>query len=304
MLYEHFTAVHKMITTNSTELKNILKDRKTAVALGSFDALHKGHIYVIGKAVEYAKKNNLTALVQLVEIPTRLRINTLETKLDILEKMGVEVVVVEQFTESFRSVNYKSFICEFLSDKYNAAAVFCGDNYRFGYMAEGDTDKLSEGCSKCGISVNVIPCVEIEGVVSSTVIREFIKNGDMEKAAEYMTRPYSVSGKVVHGRGLGKTLGFPTANISIPPDAVIPKNGVYLTQIRLDGKIYDGITNVGAKPTVGVDEVNIETYIDQFDGDIYGKTIMVEFKKRLRDIKKFDSLEELKAQIEKDKTEI
>ncbi len=293
-----------MITTNSTELKNILKEKKTAVALGSFDALHKGHIYVIGKAVEYAKKNNLTALVQLVEIPTRLRINTLETRLQILEKMGVEVVVVEQFTENFRSVDYKSFICEFLSDKYNAAAVFCGDNYRFGYMAEGDTDKLSEGCSKCGISVKVIPCIEIEGVVSSTVIREFIKNGEMEKAAEYMTRPYAVSGEVVHGRGVGKTLGFPTANISIPPNAVIPKNGVYLTKVRLDGEIYDGITNVGAKPTVDVDEVNIETYMDKFDADIYGKTIAVEFIKRLRDTKKFDNLEELRTQLERDKMEI
>ena len=293
-----------MIITNSTELKNILKDKKTAVALGSFDALHKGHIYVIGKAVEYAKKNNLTALVQLVDIPTRLRINTLETRLEILEKMDVEVVVVEQFTENFRSVNYKDFICEFLGDKYNAAAVFCGDNYRFGYLAEGDTNKLTEGCSKCGISVNVIPCIEIEDVVSSTVIRGFIKNGNMEKVTEYMTRPYAVSGEVAHGRGLGKTLGFPTANISIPPDAVIPKSGVYLTQVHLDGKIYDGITNVGAKPTVGANEMNIETYINQFNGDLYGKTITVEFKKRLRDIKKFNSLEELKAQLEKDKAEI
>lgn len=293
-----------MIITNSAELNNILKDKKTAVALGSFDALHKGHIYVIGKAVEYAKENNLTALVQLVEIPSRLRINTLETRLRILEEMGVEVVVMEQFTESFRSVNYKNFICEFLSEKYNAAAVFCGDNYRFGYMAEGDTDKLAEGCSRCGIEVDVIPCIEIEGVVSSTVIRDFIKNGDMEKAAEYMTRPYAISGTVIHGRGLGKTLGFPTANISIPPDAVIPKTGVYVTKVRLGESVFDGITNVGAKPTVGVDEVNIETYIKGFDGDLYGKTIMVEFIKRLRDIKKFESLNELKKQLEKDKTEI
>ncbi len=293
-----------MITTNSTELNNVLKGKKTAVALGSFDALHKGHIYVIGKAIEYAKKNNLTALVQLVEIPSRLRINTLEKRLEILEEMGVEVVVVEQFTESFRSVNYKNFICEFLNEKYNAAAVFCGDNYRFGYMAEGDTDKLTEECSRCGISVNVIPCVEIEGVVSSTVIREFIKNGDMEKVTEYMTRPYAVSGEVAHGRGLGKKLGFPTANISIPPDAVIPKTGVYSTQVRLDGKIYDGITNIGAKPTVGVDEMNIETFIKDFNGDLYGKTITVEFIKRLRDIKKFENLDELKAQLEKDKMRI
>ncbi len=290
-----------MIKTSSAELKNILKGKKTAVALGSFDALHKGHIYVIDKAVEYAKNHNLTALVQLVEIPSRLRINTFETRMRILEDMGVDVVVVEQFTDSFRKVDYKNFICEFLAEKYNAAAVFCGDDYRFGYMAEGDTCKLCDGCSKIGISVNVIPCIEIEGVVSSSVIREFIKAGDMEKAAEYMTRPYSVSGKVIHGRGLGRTLGFPTANISIPPDTVIPKTGVYVTRVWIEDNAFRGITNVGAKPTVEVDEVNIETYIWNFNGNLYGKTIQVDFLKRLRDIKKFDSLEALKAQLEEDK---
>lgn len=293
-----------MIISSSIDLKKYLNNQKTAVALGSFDALHKGHIHIIKTMVKYANANKLVPVVQLVEFSGDEKVNTLEKRLDILRKLGVELVIAEQFTEDFKKVDYKTFVSEFLSERYNAKAVFAGDNYRFGYMAEGNTEKLCEECNKYDICAFVIPCVQIDDVVSSTKIREFIKLGDMQKTTEYMTRPYSVSGKVIHGQALGRTLDFPTANIELPAEQVVPKDGVYLTHIITnDGEFY-GITNVGAKPTVDIKKRNIETYISGYEGDLYGKIIEVEFLKYLRDIKKFEDLEALKEQLKKDKKQI
>lgn len=293
-----------MKVTNSSELKRYL-NKKTAVALGSFDALHKGHVRVIGEANNFAKDNGLLSLVQLVEMPRLTeRVKTLEQRLDILESMGVDIVVIENFTEDFKAVGYKEFVARYLNGVYNAKAVFAGDNYRFGHLAEGDTHKLSKECKKYGIDVFIQPCVELEGVISSSRIRDLVKSGKVEKAFELMARPYSIRGEVVHGREIGRSLGFPTANIDIPKDMVIPKDGVYLSRVLFESREFCGITNVGSKPTVDVSNKNIETYIAGYDGDLYGETIEIEFLKYLRGIKKFDSLEELKTQLEKDKENI
>lgn len=293
-----------MKVTNSSELKRYL-NKKTAVALGSFDALHKGHVQVIGEANNFAKDNGLLSLVQLVEMPRLAeRVKTLEQRLDILESMGVDIVVIENFTEDFKAVGYKEFVARYLNGVYNAKAVFAGDNYRFGHLAEGDTHKLSKECKKYGIDVFIQPCVELEGVISSSRIRDLVKGGKMEKAFELMSRPYSIRGEVVHGRGIGRSMGFPTANIDIPKNMVIPKDGVYLSRVLFESQEFCGITNVGSKPTVDVSNKNIETYIAGYDGDLYGETIEIEFLKYLRGIRKFDSLEELKTQLEKDKENI
>lgn len=293
-----------MIVAKSNELNNVIT-KKTAVALGSFDALHKGHLGVIGENVRYAKKNNLLSMVQLVERNESDKVNTLSKRLEILGDMGVDVVVIEEFTPEFKSVRYDRFIEEFICKKYNAAAVFAGENYRFGFMAEGDVERLREICGEFNIGVFVVPYVlERDKVVSSSAIRRFVEKGEVEKARDYMSRHFSLSGEVIHGNSVGRKHGFPTANISIPTEIVIPKDGVYATKINVDGKTYRGLTNVGAKPTVKIDERNIETYILDFDGDLYGKKIEIEFLKRIRDTKKFDSLKELKKQIEEDKKSI
>ncbi len=290
-----------MTVTNSNDLKLYIDGKKTAVALGSFDAMHKGHTEVIGDAVKFAKQNNIPAVVQLVEIPCSVKVNTLERRLQILEKLGADVVVIEEFSEEFKAVGYRDFVSEFLAERYNAAAVFSGDNYRFGHNAEGDTQKLEEECRKYGIRVFVKNCIKLDKVVSSTEIRGLVQNGKMEKVAEYMGRPFSVSGEVVHGREIGRTIGFPTANINMPEGIVVPRDGVYLSKVLFDGMVFYGITNIGAKPTVDIEEKNIETYIKDYKGDLYGKNIEVQFLKRIRDIQRFESLEELKEQLEKDK---
>lgn len=292
-----------MIVTNSKDLKLYIEGKKTAVALGSFDAMHKGHTEVIGDAVNFARTGNIPAVVQLVEIPCNVRVNTLEKRLQILEKLDADIVVIEEFSQEFRSVGYREFVSDFLAERYNAAAVFLGENYHFGHNAEGDTKKLEEECAKYGIRVFVKNCIKLDKVVSSTEIRGLIQDGKMEKVTEYMGRPFSVSGEVVHGRELGRTIGFPTANINIPEGLVVPRDGVYLSRVLFDNMIFYGITNIGAKPTVDVEDKNIETHIRDYKGDIYGKRIEVQFLKHIRDIQRFESIEDLKKQLEKDKKE-
>lgn len=293
-----------MIVKNSLAA-NACISKKTAVALGSFDALHKGHLEVICNAISYAKSHNLLSLIQIFEAPLANEfINTLSQRLDILEKLGADIVVVERFDDNFKNTSYQDFVSEYLCKKYNADMVFAGDNYRFGHMATGDSQLLVSECSKYNINVKIINCLRLDGIISSTRIREFIKNGQVEVAAKYISRPFSIEGKVIHGNSLGTSLGFPTANINIPDRQIVPKDGVYLTQITVGSKVFYGITNVGAKPTIAITERNIETYISDFDGDIYEQTIKIEFLKRIRDTKQFDSLDKLKKQLEKDKQQI
>ncbi len=297
-----------MVITNSNELSKYT-DKKTAVALGSFDAMHKGHLKVIGEAVSFAKANGLYSLVQLFETVPKSKgeifeINSLSSRVEILETLDVDIVVVEVFDEKFKNTRYDEFVKRYLKETYNASAVFAGDNYRFGYKAAGDVRKLREECSKYNIDTRIIECIRQGEVISSTRIRECIRTGNVEEATELMTRPYMLEGKVICGRGVGHTIGFPTANIEIPQNRVVPKDGVYLTRVTVDEKNYKGITNIGSKPTVDVKEKNIETYISEFNRDIYGETLKLEFLSFIRDIQKFESLEHLKKQLENDKASL
>lgn len=291
-----------MIVTKGNELKKYITG-KTAVALGSFDAIHKGHLEIINSAVRYAKENNLSAVVQIFTVPVgaeKACINSFEKRVSILESLGVDAVVAEDFDDNFKNTSYDEFVKEYLFNKYNASAVFAGDNYRFGQGAKGDKNSLTELCEELGIKVNIIKCLEDNGVISSTRIRQCILSGRVDEAKELMSRPYSVSGTVVHGREVGRTIDFPTANINLPKGMLVPADGVYRTRVRAGENEFSGITNVGAKPTVNVDARNIETHIIGMDDDLYGREIEIFFEEKIRDIKKFDSIDELKKQLEED----
>ncbi|MBR5155458.1 MAG: bifunctional riboflavin kinase/FAD synthetase [Clostridia bacterium] len=297
-----------MIVTNSDELIKYAH-KKTAVALGSFDAIHKGHIAIISETIEFAKQNDMLSLVQLFEVPPAVicgakAINSLEKRIGIIEELGADIVVVERFDEEFKSIEYTDFVKEYLSNRYNSGMVFAGNNYRFGHFAKGDAEKLIDECQKYSIGAKVLDCLSLDGVISSTRIREYIKNGEVDMAATLMTRPYSVTNEVVKGKALGRSIGFPTANMNIPQGLIMPKDGVYATRVKFEGKTFLGITNVGSKPTVGNEKRNIETYILDFQEEIYDKKIEVEFLKRLRDIKKFDNLDGLKNQLKKDREQM
>ncbi len=294
-----------MIVTNSAELIKYTQ-KKTAVALGSFDAIHQGHIAIISETVKFARQNDMLSLVQMFEVTPAVvggaeAINSFEKRIGIIEELGADIVVVERFDEVFKNIEYTDFVQEYLKNQYNSGMVFAGSNYRFGHFAKGDAEKLIAECKNKDIGVKILDCLELDGVISSTRIREYIKDGRVEAAAMLMTRPYSVTGEVVRGNALGRDIGFPTANLNIPSGLIMPKDGVYVSRVKLDNETLWGITSIGSKPTVGNIERNIETYILGFQTEIYGKKIEVEFIKRLRDIKKFNSLDDLKNQLEQDK---
>lgn len=284
-----------------------LKIEDSAVALGDFDAIHKGHIEIINSAGEYARENGLLwAVYMFSRRPNKMgkSINTLEKRLEILEKLGVDAVITEEFTEEYKNTDCGEFVSEYVIKRLNAKAVFVGYNYHFGKGAKGDAKTLKELCETYKTKVFVNDCIQIENVaLSSSEIRKLIENGETERAKLFMGRYFSVSGKVVQGKKLGRTIGFPTANVEYPKDTVIPQNGVYISRTTVGDNRYYSITNVGEKPTVSDENKNIETTIGEFSQDIYGEIIEVEFVKKIRDIEKFDSLSELKKQLETDMNE-
>lgn len=275
----------------------------SAAALGNFDAVHKGHCEIISDAVKYARKKGILSVVYMISSrPGKdcLTVNTLEKRLEIMENLGADICVVEEFTEDYKNTSCGDFVKKYLMSRLSAAAVFVGFNYRFGKGAAGDVSALQALCGG-EIKVFVKDCVKIDGkLVSSTAIREMIENGEVQTAAKFLGRYFSASGTVNRGRQFGRTIGFPTANTEYPKGQVVPKAGVYITICRVGDKIYPAITNVGPKPTVGDMRQNIETSISGFSQDIYGREIEVEFCDYIREIEKFESIDALRAQLERD----
>ncbi len=287
-----------------------LKLENTAVALGQFDALHIGHMEIIEAVVKYSKENNLKSLVYLfINDPSGIigndkskAVNTLSKRLEILKKANVDIVVAQEFDKEFMSLSATQFIDKYLCERFGARGAFAGFNYRFGKGGAGDAELLKDECEKRGIKVNIVPEISLGGNrVSSTLIRGEIEKGNMENVISLMGRAFSLEGEVIKGNSIGEKLGFPTANMSIPTGQIIPKFGVYISYAIVDGKKYSAITNIGPRPTVKIGECFVETYIDGFSENLYGKQIEVEFLTFIRDIKKFENFDELKIQLNKDK---
>lgn len=294
---------------NGTELN--IAETKTAVALGNFDAMHIGHIGIIQNAVDYAKENGIKSLVYMfsdspAEFITGKKIpavNSMEKRLEILQNCGVDIVVAEEFGSEIMNMSCENFADKYLKDRFNAAYVAVGYNYRFGKGGAGDAEMLKKLCAKRGIEACAIPEIKVNGkTVSSTVIRKLIADGNPAEVAELMGRFYSISGKVVRGNGIGKkALGFPTANIPLPKDSPVPKFGVYVSRTFVDGSSYPSITNIGGKPTIEENTTLIETHIDGDFPDLYGINIEIEICDFIRDIIKFEGKDALIIQLEKDK---
>lgn len=282
---------------------------ETAVALGFFDGVHAGHAAVITKAAEYAKENGLETVIWTFDFSPKSvfskepvhYITDNGEKCRLFEKLGADILISFPFTDKIRDMECEEFADTVLKKCLKAKKVFCGFNYSFGAGGKGTPQMLKELCAKNGTETEILAPVKTEGgAVSSSRIREAIENGDAAMARILLGRPYSVTGKVNHGKKLGRTLGFPTANQIIDKEKVIPKDGVYLTRVEIDSKEYYGITDIGVKPTVGENERGAETYIFGLDKDLYGRQITVEFLHYLRSEKKFDGIESLKAQIAAD----
>ncbi len=281
------------------------------IALGSFDGLHVGHLSLIYKVVEVAQKNSGKSMVFTFKNHPRAFINkenapkllmSNERKIELLENNKVDIVCFKEFNDEFMQITPKEFI-EYLIFTYNAKGFVVGFNFKFGYKNLGDVELLRELQNEYGYELCVMePCTYKNEVISSTRIRKALESGEVSDAYEMLSIPYSLSGEVVHGRQIGRTIGFPTANLKYDEKFVLPKIGVYYTNIKVNNNIYKGITSVGKNPTVEGKSLTVETYILDFNEDIYGKEIEVSFIRKIRDEKKFNGLKELKEQLEKDKS--
>jgi riboflavin kinase / FMN adenylyltransferase len=282
----------------------------TYIALGSFDGLHLGHMSLIDKTVELARKNNARSMVYTFknhplntinkELAPKLILSN-DYKIQLLEKSGIDYLTFVEFNKAFMKILPEDFI-ENLIKKYNAKGIVVGFNYRFGFKNLGDVEVLSSLSKVFNFELYIIDPIKIRGdIVSSSRIRELICEGDIMKANHYLSRPFMLEGKVIKGKRLGNKIGFPTANIDYDKSNVLPQGGVYYTVVEVNGLKYKGITNVGYNPTTNDNKLSIETYILNFDKDIYNQTIRLFFIKRIRDEKKFNSLDELIVQLKKDK---
>lgn len=263
----------------------------TAVALGNFDGIHLGHQELIKKAVEKAKADGLKAAVFTFSnhprnmLPKAKKVKNIlsaDEKAQILESLGVDYMFNIEFTKTIMSKSPEEFIDELLLEKFNMKAAFCGFNFHFGFKAEGNPEILREQGERKGFTVEEMPPYKIKGdIVSSSLLRTLIASGQVEKCKTYMGRYYHIGGEVVVGNKLGRKLGFPTSNLIIDPSMVTPPNGVYVTYCTYNGVRYPSVTNVGHKPTIGTYSKNVETHIFNFDKQLYGKPITVEFLKKL-----------------------
>ena len=302
----------EIITSLDAELKN--KYPATVIALGTFDGLHLGHTDVIDTAKDYAERSGLKlavftfsnhplALIRPDLVP--VRIISAEEKIKLLESFGVDYLINIPFTEDFAALSPDEFLEKLACFNYRCLVV--GENFTYGFLGSGKTETLERSGRKNGFDVIVRPLVKMNGnVVSSTGIRNLIQAGHIEYANRMLGRAYAITGKIVHGEQRGRKLGFPTANIELlHGEMAVPAPGVYAVTASIESSIYEGMGNIGNNPTFNdVEHARLEVNLFNCSGDLYGKTMSVQFHKYIRAEKKFSGVEELCRQIEEDKKAI
>ena len=287
------------------------ESKNSVVTIGTFDGIHKGHQKIFNKVINASKQTNLSSVVLTFFPHPRIILNkyndikmidTLDEKIDLLEKIGIDHLVIHPFDKKFSLLSADQFIKEYLVDKLKLKHIIIGYDHRFGKGREASVTDLKEYSREFNFVVDEIDAQEIEKIaISSTKIRKSINEGDLKTTKIYLGRFFSITGKVVRGDGLGKQINYPTANILIKEDyKIIPKDGVYYINTTVDNKLYNGMMNIGHRPTIGTKEKSIEVNLFNFDRDIYDKIISIDVVEKIRDEKKFSSIEALKAQLAKD----
>ena len=285
-----------------------MRKSPSAIALGFFDGVHIAHQKIITSAVNYAKENNLLPIalsfdaspLEVLSPQKASYITTPQEKKQIINSLGAEIDFLPTNAE-FLSMSPEAFIENILIRRYNIKYAVCGYDYRFGKGGAGDANLLIQYGKNLGFYTKVIDCETLDGEkISSSHIRELIAEGKIKRANELLGRSFSLTGTVREGKHLGRTLGFPTANVFFNDLTVIPKKGVYKTVVSIDNTCYNSVTNIGINPTVGGEKLRTETYIPSFEGNLYGKEIRIEFLDFIRAEKKFENISELKEQMTKD----
>ena len=278
----------------------------TIFALGFFDGVHLGHQALLTACKHLAERNGCKAgAVTFTSHPDTLvagktppLINTMRERGALLIARGMTQILQLPFDEKLKNMLWQDFLEDLLQK--GAAGFVCGEDFRFGFRGEGNARLLADFCRERGLPWAVVPEQMLDGIrISSTHIRGLLEAGEMEQANRFLGHVHMLSGEVVSGRRLGRTLGIPTANLLIPEGVVEPHHGVYACKAVVDGKVYLAVTNVGNRPTVGGHRVTVEPWLLDFEGDLYGKWITLYFHAFLRPEKKFDSLEELRQEIQK-----
>ena len=273
--------------------------------LGFFDGVHRGHQMLLQAAVRIASENGaLPGAVTFTIHPDTLiygdppgMINTYADRERLLTRFGAEKILSLPFDSRMRETDWKSFLDE-LRQNYDAAGFVCGDDFRFGRSGAGNSSCLRSYCLERGLPCSVVPEQTVDGIrVSSTFIRGLLEQGSMEQAAEFLGHAHEFSGTVEHGQQLGSRLGFPTANIAYPKELAVLRFGVYACIAEADGKRCPAVTNVGVRPTVGGSEVRTESWLLDYSGDLYGKELRLEFYQFLRPEIRFESLNDLRAEV-------
>lgn len=279
-------------------------------ALGFFDGVHLGHQQLLKECCRLANENGCsTAAITFDRHPKSLftatptvLISTIPDRKLLMERYGIESVRVLPVINEIMTLPWQEFIQILLDD--GAVGFVCGDDFHFGHRGEGSAEKLQQLCREKNLPCTVVPEQALGSIrISSTYIRRQIETGDMATAVKFLGHPYTLTGTVVHGQKLGRTLGIPTANLHLPAGLAIPKFGVYACSILIDGIRYPAVTNIGTRPTVSGEGITVEPWILDYSGNLYGREITIEFFKFLRPEQKFPSLKALQAEIHRNAEE-
>lgn len=277
---------------------------QTVVTVGKFDGLHLGHRKLISTVMQEKEKGYASCVISFSTAVEEERsvIYTKEEQRKLCEALGVDVLAEYPLGETIREMSGEAFIDEILCGRLQAKVIVVGEDFRFGKGRSGDVALLREFEETYGYRTVCIPKVEENQVrISSTGIRQLLEEGNMAEANVLLGRPYAVFGEVLHGKKLGRIIGFPTMNLVPPTEKLLPAYGVYVTRTKVDGQWFDGITNIGLRPTVNSDKrVTVETHLFAYDGDLYGKMVEVQFLEFLRPEQKFEDVEQLKLAIQED----
>jgi riboflavin kinase / FMN adenylyltransferase len=278
----------------------------SAVALGAFDGIHLGHRAILGTAVTQARHDKLRALActfdrHPMEVlqPDRapLPITTLEERLELIAETGIDTTVVIPFTPAVAGIEAQTFVRDVLVGTLKAREIVVGFNHRFGRGARGDAKLLEALAATLGFRAHIVPALMVDDIaVSSSEIRAALQRGDLPDAARLLGRPYSIRGEVVRGAGRGRTLGFPTANVKTDRPLGLPV-GVYVCRLTVGGRQHQAVVNVGFRPTFGETELAVEAHVLDFTGDLYDERVTLTFVRRLREERKFPSVDALREQI-------
>ncbi len=281
-----------------------------SLALGFFDCLHVGHRALIRSMISNARQLGAESAVVTFKndigqyFGAEKQIYSFEERLILLEEMGVDNVIAIDLDDRMRSLSAEEFFA-LITDGFFVKSAFVGEDYTFGRGAEGDVALLKKLCATQNIALHIVPFETRFGEkVATSRIKQLVKKGDASSLRELLESPYIISGRISSNRRVGRSLGFPTANISVSSDKLALGDGVYATTIEVDGIWRKSMTNIGAKPTFGDGAPTIETYIFDFDADIYGKEALLRVYERTRDVKKFDSAEQLRSQLSCDEAHI